>query len=114
MIRRPPRSTLFPYTTLFRSQAAALNGCGTLSILSPFSVPGGLVMRISLLAIAAATVAAVGTTPLKAQSGEEIILADPAFSLTFAAGYIASDLDLWGKHGIKVKTVQLQGIAAIK
>src|SRR5690242_20871610 len=28
MIRRPPRSTLFPYTTLFRSR----NGCG---------VPGG-------------------------------------------------------------------------
>src|SRR5256885_5597268 len=24
MIRRPPRSTLFPYTTLFRSQATAL------------------------------------------------------------------------------------------
>src|SRR2546427_6567006 len=24
MIRRPPRSTLFPYTTLFRSTAAAL------------------------------------------------------------------------------------------
>src|SRR5258708_28670141 len=30
MIRRPPRSTLFPYTTLFRSRAAALTkpaGC---------------------------------------------------------------------------------------
>src|SRR2546421_3358051 len=26
MIRRPPRSTLFPYTTLFRSQNAP-NGC---------------------------------------------------------------------------------------
>src|SRR6267378_8644595 len=25
MIRRPPRSTLFPYTTLFRSQAAGLS-----------------------------------------------------------------------------------------
>src|SRR5256885_3573250 len=24
MIRRPPRSTLFPYTTLFRSQASAV------------------------------------------------------------------------------------------
>src|SRR3712207_8731246 len=24
MIRRPPRSTLFPYTTLFRSEAAAV------------------------------------------------------------------------------------------
>src|SRR3712207_7555403 len=32
MIRRPPRSTLFPYTTLFRSRAAgtgAVNGSGT-------------------------------------------------------------------------------------
>src|SRR2546428_2486690 len=29
MIRRPPRSTLFPYTTLFRSNAASLVGGGT-------------------------------------------------------------------------------------
>src|SRR2546430_5418889 len=28
MIRRPPRSTLFPYTTLFRSQYAFFNGVG--------------------------------------------------------------------------------------
>src|SRR3712207_7458417 len=28
MIRRPPRSTLFPYTTLFRSQGATLLGPG--------------------------------------------------------------------------------------
>src|SRR3712207_8896433 len=27
MIRRPPRSTLFPYTTLFRSLAAAFAAC---------------------------------------------------------------------------------------
>src|SRR2546430_10799790 len=27
MIRRPPRSTLFPYTTLFRSSAATTGGC---------------------------------------------------------------------------------------
>src|SRR3712207_6851744 len=26
MIRRPPRSTLFPYTTLFRSPASVLHG----------------------------------------------------------------------------------------
>src|SRR3989454_12518244 len=32
MIRRPPRSTLFPYTTLFRSPAviAEVGGCGLL------------------------------------------------------------------------------------
>src|SRR3712207_7492546 len=28
MIRRPPRSTLFPYTTLFRSRQAGLGGPG--------------------------------------------------------------------------------------
>src|SRR2546426_3735746 len=27
MIRRPPRSTLFPYTTLFRSHPGAKEGC---------------------------------------------------------------------------------------
>src|SRR5256885_6066991 len=29
MIRRPPRSTLFPYTTLFRSPPTACRGCRT-------------------------------------------------------------------------------------
>src|SRR2546427_6617625 len=29
MIRRPPRSTLFPYTTLFRSPAASAAGDGS-------------------------------------------------------------------------------------
>src|SRR2546422_9333768 len=29
MIRRPPRSTLFPYTTLFRSHWCAIAGAGT-------------------------------------------------------------------------------------
>src|SRR5947207_9654665 len=40
MIRRPPRSTLFPYTTLFRSQA----GAGDLpagAVDEPGGVPGG-------------------------------------------------------------------------
>src|SRR5688572_32273858 len=27
LLRRPPRSTLFPYTTLFRSQTASDGGC---------------------------------------------------------------------------------------
>ena len=35
MIRRPPRSTLFPYTTLFRSQ---LHGLAT-RMLSPHAMP---------------------------------------------------------------------------
>src|SRR5256885_9691780 len=29
MIRRPPRSTLFPYTTLFRSRTCRCRACGS-------------------------------------------------------------------------------------
>src|SRR3712207_8755566 len=45
MIRRPPRSTLFPYTTLFRSRgaggavAAAARGAGVLRALPPAHRP---------------------------------------------------------------------------
>src|SRR2546426_7523494 len=35
MIRRPPRSTLFPYTTLFRSRASATIAFALFAVLSP-------------------------------------------------------------------------------
>src|SRR5260370_36606271 len=42
MIRRPPRSTLFPYTTLFRSPRAASRGGGSASrdVLHEHARPG--------------------------------------------------------------------------
>src|SRR2546426_3543687 len=41
MIRRPPRSTLFPYTTLFRSRCAARGTCsGPHGTSSPVSSVG--------------------------------------------------------------------------
>src|SRR2546427_8451655 len=33
MIRRPPRSTLFPYTTLFRSREKAADGFGARAVI---------------------------------------------------------------------------------
>src|ERR1039457_7488043 len=42
MIRRPPRSTLFPYTTLFRSTYTLSRSPGTPS---PVSVPGAQARR---------------------------------------------------------------------
>src|SRR5260370_13036746 len=32
MIRRPPRSTLFPYTTLFRSEPATTGSCSRVQV----------------------------------------------------------------------------------
>src|SRR3712207_8941191 len=40
MIRRPPRSTLFPYTTLFRSRAPRLPPCGLHRRAVPWTVWG--------------------------------------------------------------------------
>src|SRR3712207_8961787 len=43
MIRRPPRSTLFPYTTLFRSYLPPIHPIGTVHRKGPNSaeMPGG-------------------------------------------------------------------------
>src|SRR5260221_8088388 len=41
MIRRPPRSTLFPYTTLFRSQMAKISAA-----LARYDSAGGLYVSI--------------------------------------------------------------------
>src|SRR5260370_42418044 len=47
MIRRPPRSTLFPYTTLFRSAKilglpdSKIRSCARAALLAPVRGPGG-------------------------------------------------------------------------
>src|SRR5256885_9969751 len=65
MIRRPPRSTLFPYTTLFRSGVREVVLIG---LLAPFLGAGGAVAvsvasRVLLTVLEAA--AAVLTFPLR-------------------------------------------------
>src|SRR2546428_3705592 len=45
MIRRPPRSTLFPYTTLFRSKTGLLGLVRALAAeLGPFGIRANMVM----------------------------------------------------------------------
>ena len=39
-------------------------------------------------------------------------MAIPATSLAFTVSYIADDLDLWGKHGVSVKTTVIKGVGA--
>src|SRR2546430_5751110 len=49
MIRRPPRSTLFPYTTLFRSLrvSAEIGGALSLTLIASLITSGGFVQMIS-------------------------------------------------------------------
>src|SRR2546422_4356167 len=46
MIRRPPRSTLFPYTTLFRSEASR-------RLRAPPDVLGGPMLAVAVIGLAA-------------------------------------------------------------
>src|SRR2546430_12457060 len=70
MIRRPPRSTLFPYTTLFRSGRVGREGDGAergAVRLVAHDVLGGEVLRVG----GAAAVAREKQRPAGAQRSEE-------------------------------------------
>src|SRR6266487_6959380 len=62
MIRRPPRSTLFPYTTLFRSPRPTLQMRLTLLYAGPFFLSGAALLTIPL-------VGAKHTVPAGSQGG---------------------------------------------
>lgn len=55
--------------------------------------------------------ALLAAMPVKAQ--QATTMAIPATSLSFAVSYVADDLDLWGKHGLQVKTSVVAGVGAL-
>src|SRR5215813_1249785 len=75
----------------------------------------GTPMRNKLTLIGSLAIAAtLAMTPLHAQTKvEEGVMAVPVVALAFSLGYLADDLNLWEKHGVKVKTVQISGIGAM-
>jgi NitT/TauT family transport system substrate-binding protein len=56
---------------------------------------------------------AAGASPLNAQALEDVTMAVPGTSFTFGAGYVAEDLGLFTKHGLRVKAIVITGIGAI-
>src|SRR5258708_39614321 len=87
MIRRPPRSTLFPYTTLFRSLSGAGNltentGAGTVALpTANGSYTGTTTLTTGTLSVGATN--ALGTGTLNLNGGT--LQATAAVSLTSAA-----------------------------
>src|SRR5499426_2349408 len=70
--------------------------------------------RSILIPVALAT-AALAVTPAAAQTAkvEDGVMAVPVVGLAFSLGYLADDLNLWEKHGVRIKTVQISGIGAM-
>src|SRR5438874_5844283 len=72
MIRRPPRSTLFPYTTLFRSPAAAASAAvraARTEAVAPGAVVWVVTAAVAVSWVAAAAASAVAWDSVAAASG---------------------------------------------
>ena len=52
------------------------------------------------------------SAPLHAQPVEEVTMAVPAVGFPFVAAYIADGLNLWEKHGLKVRTIVIAGVGS--
>ena len=64
-------------------------------------------------ALAAATILALAAAPLAAQPAlEDVIIAMPNFTFTSTPNFIADELGLWAKHGLRVKIIQIAGVGA--
>src|SRR3712207_130507 len=100
MIRRPPRSTLFPYTTLFRSanQAGEDNrNVARMALLLaglPVEVPGATVNRLCGSGLEAVN---SGYREIRAEEGE-VIIAGGSESMTRAPLVMAKAAKAWDRQ----------------
>jgi ABC-type nitrate/sulfonate/bicarbonate transport system substrate-binding protein len=68
------------------------------------------VMRPALLAAAMLGAMAL---PVSAQPAlQDIVIAMPNFTFTSTPNFIAEELGLWAKHGLRVKIIQIAGVGA--
>src|SRR5260221_9533717 len=94
MIRRPPRSTLFPYTTLFRSELSAdlwslsANADGILD----FTVPGATIANVAIAA-ERGLVHIIGTTGLSG-SDDAVIKSVTSRAIVVKSGNMSLGVNL--------------------
>jgi NitT/TauT family transport system substrate-binding protein len=64
-------------------------------------------------ALFAAALLGAGSLPLSAQPAlQDIVIAMPNFTFTSTPNFIADELGLWAKHGLRVKYIQIAGVGA--
>jgi NitT/TauT family transport system substrate-binding protein len=72
-----------------------------------------VIRPIKRCALAGLAVALCAGAPSRAQQAvEEVTMAVPAVGFPFVASYVADGLNLWEKHGLKVKTIVIAGIGS--
>ena len=58
--------------------------------------------------------AVVSSPASAAETGKltDVVMANPAFTISFGANYLAEDLGIYKKNGLNVKTVLIHGVGA--
>ena len=69
-------------------------------------------MRNHLIGCAVAVAVALAAGPSSAQTMEDATLAYPNVALTFSAAYVAEDLGLFAKQGVRLKSLMIAGPGA--
>jgi NitT/TauT family transport system substrate-binding protein len=68
--------------------------------------------RFGMAALFIAMASVVSSASAEEGKLTSIVMANPAFTISFAANYLAQDLDIYKKNGLDVKTVLIQGVGA--
>ena len=63
-------------------------------------------------ALLAATLALVAAPAAAQPALQDIVIAMPNFTFTSTPNFIADELGLWAKHGLRVKIIQIAGVGA--
>jgi len=70
-------------------------------------------MKRAARPILLATILAIAGAPATAQPAlQDIVIAMPNFTFTSTPNFIAEELGLWAKHGLRVKIIQIAGVGA--
>ena len=72
-----------------------------------------LFLRVRISVAKVVALAFLASNPNAARATEDVTMAIPTYSLAFAHEYLNEDLGIYQKHGLNVKTVQLDGLATI-
>jgi NitT/TauT family transport system substrate-binding protein len=72
-------------------------------------------MRKHVLALIGMALVLASTSPALAEDAklEDVTMAVPTFSVAYTLEFLNQDLGLYAKHGVKVKTVQIEGLGTI-
>lgn len=76
------------------------------------AMPGSLTRNVLCLSLAA--IAAAASSARAEQSGKlvDVVMTNPAFTISLGANYLAEDLGIYKKNGLNVKTVLIHGVGA--